>query len=168
MNVLSVIIVLLGIYLGLKLIEIIRIVGKRQELERNMSFYESMGLVGLPIIPFYSNGQPLNFLLDTGSDISILHKDYISSPYLLEKLDYSQSVVGLGGSVEAARAYKLAFQYKTMEYTAEVLSSDLSHVIDYVRDTTKVEIHGLLGAKFFKDNNYVLDFEELKVYTKKN
>ena len=44
-----------------------------------MSFREALDLVGLPIVTFYQGDKKLNFLLDTGANLSVINKAALES-----------------------------------------------------------------------------------------
>ena len=50
----------------------------RQSKRVNMSFKEAMDLVELPVVTFLNGKEKLNFLLDTGSNISQINSSNIN------------------------------------------------------------------------------------------
>ena len=49
----------------------------KQRKRVNMSFKEAMDLVELPVVTFYNGDKKLNFLLDTGSNISQINSSIL-------------------------------------------------------------------------------------------
>lgn len=131
-----------------------------------MSFKESMDLTNLPIVTFLSNGIKLHFLLDTGSDFSHISKS------MLPKLKYERfkqgdmEFIGVEGNKRISEAVSLGISYKNRGYQNLFYASDLEEAFDIVKDTTGVQIHGILGSIFFQEFKYVIDFEELIAYSK--
>ena len=65
-----------------------------------VSFFETLNLVGLPIITVNNNGHKLNFLLDTGSNTSYINEGCIDM-LDYKKTDEKGKIVGMNGTVSA-------------------------------------------------------------------
>ena len=67
-----------------------------KELNSQMSFRESMDLTDLPVVTFYQGNKKVNFLLDTGSNDSIINeeavKNYIRNQLQEDKLSDQMSM----------------------------------------------------------------------------
>ena len=79
----------------------------KQSKRVNMSFKEAMDLVELPVVTFYNGDKKLNFLLDTGSNISQINSS------ILPLLDYKKidgkwvEQSTLSGLFETTKNYKI-------------------------------------------------------------
>lgn len=130
-----------------------------------ISFKEAMELTELPVITFYNNDQKVNFLLDTGSNDSHITKSALS------KLEYklsgtSKSVTTMGMSEIDNPCCIMAVSNKNHEFESDFIISDLDDAFNIIKKESGVQIHGILGSKFFQKYKYVLDFEELIAYLK--
>lgn len=130
-----------------------------------MSFKESMDLTELPIITLYQDERKFNFLLDTGSNNSIISKPasrilkgtYTKCSYKLNGL----------GSTDITKVCNTTLEYKDLVFEVDFLVSDgVSATFNVIKKESGVNIHGILGTKFFKKYKYVLDFDKLAVYKK--
>jgi hypothetical protein len=133
--------------------------------KKTISFKESMDLTELPIITFSNNNIKLNFLLDTGSNISHINSS------VLNKLQYSIlnkeiSTVGFTGEVVDSAFCKMELEYKGKTYKDEFSITNLDEAFGVIKQESGVQIHGILGSKFFERYKYILDFSKLEAYTK--
>lgn len=121
----------------------------------------------LPIIALSNNNTVLNFILDSGSNISHICAEYY------EGLDSEpigtyedEEVTGFGGKSKGVTRCKATFKDTIgHEYNVNLsISSELSVVAKNIEEVTGIKVHGLLGTDFLRDYNYVLDFRALEVY----
>ena len=61
----------------------------------------------------------------------------------------------------------LDIKYKDLSFTEEFVVSDLDTVFSEVKKNTGVQIHGILGSKFFEKYKYIIDFKELTAHISK-
>lgn len=131
-----------------------------------ISIRESLNLTGNPIIMLENNGKILNFVVDTGAN-----KSMIDSTVLQEcnykKLNKKTNNIGIEGKAEALNNIQMNLKGRKSEYVEEFNVTDLSTVVEHIKNNTGVTIHGLIGTPFLTKYNYVLDFEELVIYSKK-
>lgn len=137
----------------------------KQKKRENMSFREAMDLVELPIITFYNKDTKLNFLLDTGSDLSYINKSVLSSLEYKE-IDESKNIISVGGNSQSLGCCDMTVTYKTQKFIDRFYISDLDEAFRAIKAETGVQIHGILGSKFFVKYKYILDFESLIAYSK--
>lgn len=158
-----VLLAIIGIFLGIKIRDIVLIINRRHKVEEVMSFYDSAKLTSLPVIPFTVNGETFSLLLDTGSDVNLIHLPYVG----LGKSTGNERSVHAGGGDIGGEIYKVSFDYKDrVSYEVSMVSADLSHTFDYIKKENGVTIHGILGSQFFIDQKWIVDFDELAAYSK--
>jgi hypothetical protein len=139
----------------------------KQSKRVNMSFKEAMDLVELPVVTFLNGDKKLNFLLDTGSNISQINSS------ILPLLDYkkveekSMGIIGIGGNKVNTEFCEMTITYKSQEFTGEFCIHDLDDAFAIVKEESGVQIHGILGSLFFQKYKYVFDFQSLTAYSKK-
>lgn len=121
----------------------------------------------LPIIALSNNGNVLNFLLDSGSNISHICAEYYEAldAELLGTYEEGE-VAGLGATNTGVTMCSTTLKdILGNEYKVNLsVSNQLSAVAKSIEASTGVQIHGLLGTDFLKANNYVIDFKALAVY----
>lgn len=138
----------------------------KQKKRENMSFREAMDLVELPIVTFYNKGTKLNFLLDTGSDLSYINKSVLSS-LEYEEGNESRNIISVGGNSQSLGCCDMTVTYRNQKFIDRFYISDLDEAFGAIKAETGVQIHGILGSKFFAKYKYILDFESLIAYSKK-
>ena len=137
----------------------------RKRNNSKISFKEAMDLVELPVVTFYNGGTKLNFLLDTGSNVSYINSSII--PLLVhEKTDKEMNTIGIEGNKVSNQFCKMSVTYKNQVFEEEFSIADLDEAFGVVKQESGVQIHGILGSKFFERYKYVLDFKELIAYIK--
>lgn len=131
-----------------------------------ISFRQGFDLTELPVISLYQNGTPFNFLLDTGSNDSIIDSN------ILSKLEYTMSdkknsLLGMEGNTEIVEICNISLSYNGVNYPYDYNIRDMSAAFGNIKAETGVTLHGIIGSKFFNEYKYVLDFELLVAYSKK-
>lgn len=137
----------------------------KQKKRENISFREAMDLVELPIITFYNKNTKLNFLLDTGSDLSYINKSILPSLEYIE-INESRNIISVGGNSQSLGCCNMTVTYKSQKFIDRFYISDLDEAFGAIKAETGVQIHGILGSKFFAKYKYILDFESLIAYSK--
>lgn len=130
-----------------------------------ISFREAMNLVELPVITFYNGDRKINFLLDTGSNISYLNKSIVSS-LVVESTGEESNIIGIEGNKVNCKICKMIIRRKNQEFEEEFSIADLDKAFRIVREESGVQIHGILGSRFFEKYKYVLDFKDYIAYVR--
>lgn len=130
-----------------------------------ISFREAMNLVELPVITFYNGDRKINFLLDTGSNISYLNKSIVSS-LVVESTGEESNIIGIEGNKVNCKICKMIIRRKNQEFEEEFSIADLDKAFRIVKEESGVQIHGILGSRFFEKYKYVLDFKDYIAYVR--
>lgn len=139
---------------------------KRKDI---MSLKESLDLTGIPIVTFTQENVKYNFLLDTGSDISYINSKIVdNSAIKYEATDYKLAgFISAGGlSSSDIKIIDIPFEYKRTSFKESFAVLDLTESFAQIKEENGVTLHGILGNTFFTKYGYILDFKELKFYTK--
>ena len=138
----------------------------KQKKYKSMSFKEAMDLAELPVVTFYNKDKKLNFLLDTGSDSSYINKSALLSLEYKE-INGNMNIISGGGSTQSLGCCEMTVTYKNQKFVDKFYVSDLDKAFGVIKSETGVQIHGILGSKFFAKYKYILDFENLIAYSKR-
>jgi len=131
-----------------------------------ISFKETLDLTNLPIITFYNNNTKLHFLLDTGSNRSILNQSELQF-CTYRTTNTANELSGLDGVKRVVENVEIGLQYGDKVFTEEFQTPDMSEVFGSIKAETGVTIHGILGNTFFNRYKYIIDFDKCVFYSKK-
>ena len=139
----------------------------KQSKRVNMSFKEAMDLVEFFVFFFFFGDKKLNFLLDTGSNISQINSSIL--PLLDHKKieEKNMDVTGIEGNKVNTEFCEMTITYKGQEFIGDFCIHDLDDAFAIVKEEAGVQIHGILGSLFFQKYKYVFDFASLIAYSKK-
>ena len=136
------------------------------KIDSYMSFRESMDLTELPVVTFYQGDTKINFLLDTGSNNSLINA-YCGLNINFEGIENETEIYGINGETIKAKGAEIEFSYKKFVFKYQFQICDLTKTFESIKKETGVTIHGILGNQFFKEYSYILDFDKLVAYSKK-
>ena len=159
--------VIISLILVLILILIVCYVIKINRRKDIMSLKESLDLTGVPIVTFTQDNIKYNFLLDTGSDVSYINSTIVNN---IKNEPTNRSLGGLisaeGLNTKSITVVKIPFVYKKTAFAEDFAVVDLTDAFAQIKEENGVTLHGILGNTFFTKYGYILDFKELKFYTK--
>lgn len=150
MTILSIIIVVCVLLIGYLFISKFSIRKANKE-----SFKHYMSGPGMPIIKLSQNNKEFNFIIDTGSNYSVLNAKWLKD-FTYRKLIGSGNVEGIGGPQEASYVEVIFEQSgKTYNDVFQVLDVPL---LDAIGEEANIEIAGLLGNSFLSKYDVKLDY----------
>ena len=137
----------------------------RKNQDTSISFKQGFDLTDLPVITLYQGEKKFNFILDTGSTHSVINRD------VLKQLEYNErpghgELVGMEGNPVKTSVCDITFSYKDIQFSYTYMVNDLSAVFETIKRNSGVNLHGVIGSRFFNEYKYVLDFDELIAYSK--
>lgn len=156
---------ILIIFMSILLAYIVNNIDILNKKNDKISFRESMDLTELPIITLYNGNTKINFLLDTGSNNSHINKSFLCN-LEYEETEEVRDVVGMEGNTISNNTCNIVVHYKDKEYKENFVISDLDNAFNVVKEENGVQLHGILGSRFFEKYSYVLDFADLVAYSK--
>ena len=137
---------------------------------KKISFKETMDLLNIPIITFTCNKKKLHFLFDSGSSYSHISPEAIS--YVgkkSENVGKNIQTIGAGGTLNNNKHCLLKLNYNGEVYDSDfIVTEQLAQQLESIKKDFNIEIHGLLGGDFLSKYDYVMDFKEFVVYSRRN
>lgn len=140
-----------------------KLLGKPKDV---IDFGVAMRLCELPVATFTQGNKSFNFLLDTGSNDNIIDSNILKS--IEHRVINKKSLLhGMEGVKKEVSECTITLSFKGTDYTFDYLIQDMRQSFSSVKQETGVNLHGIIGSKFFNKFKYVLDFDELIAYSKK-
>ena len=131
-----------------------------------MRFPLNFGLekIGLPLILTSGRKKNVCFLIDTGST----HNTLFSFVYEHFKDDFriieeNQETMGIESSFQESITVEGTFNFEGTEYTSTFAVVKANDMITQLQEDTGVQLHGILGIPFLKENKWKIDFEKMIV-----
>ena len=137
--------------------------------DKNDPVYEYLEIVDLtfkPVIEVTLNGKKAYFLIDTGSDITILNaRDTKKYGFGIVKRAFeNHSLVGLGGSVASIYStYDVELKVGSSRVMNRYLAHDLSRVVKRMEEKISIRISGIIGSDLMKRYGFVIDYANKQV-----
>lgn len=133
-----------------------------------VSFSQGFTSPNIPIASFHQGNKDIVFLLDTGSDNNVINKSALS--YVEHEMHVSDegkktTLSGVNGTTEV-ESCSIKFSCDEETYKADFLVADLDEAFGTIIKGHCIHIHGILGSKFLRSHNVVLDFKNLAAYSK--
>ncbi len=131
--------------------------------------YEYLKIVDLtykPIIEVTLNGKSAYFLVDTGSDITILHaRD--SKKYGFDTVknnSHNHSVVGLSGRITTLYSTRnVKLKVGSSRVMNRYLALDISSLVQMIHKRSSIRISGIIGSDLMKRYGFVIDYANKQI-----
>lgn len=121
-----------------------------------------------PVISFTNNNITLNFIIDTGAEISCIDSR------ILTNLKYNNvkemaKCAGLDGAVlDLDRNEMTLKDANGREYFLDFYARDFSDAFDQLNASIGITLCGLIGNDFLQKYKSIIDFEQMIIYLKVN
>lgn len=132
----------------------------------SVSFKKGFVAPNIPIATVKHEDLELNFILDTGSDRNSIDSNIVDKLLTGEAKDKTAiKLTGVGGHQEV-KSCSLEFQCGDKSYKADFLITDFKEPFSAIYEEHGIQLHGIIGSQFLKENNVVLDFQNLAAYSR--
>ncbi|MEQ9438278.1 MAG: retropepsin-like aspartic protease [Cyclobacteriaceae bacterium] len=137
------------------------------------SAYEILDVVVMrdqPIVRGEMNGKTAYFLLDTGSDVSLINTgdaEKYGFSYITNNGLKGYQLAGLGASTnELFNIYNIDLRLGSQKIKAIFIAYDLSNIIRSLNTNTPIRINGIIGSKALRKHGFVIDYDLKEVKMK--
>ena len=131
-----------------------------------IDFSAGFNLTDLPVVTFTQGDEKLNFLLDTGSNKSLINSSVVKKlQHVMLKSD--STMFGVDGNYTKVETAVISIFYNGEEYANDFMISNLDKPFTNIKKESGVTIHGILGNNFFVRNKSILNFDEMRAYFQK-
>lgn len=135
--------------------------------DKKISFKTAMELAELPVVTFRHGDKKIHFLLDTGSNNSIIDSSCIKG------INYTKTNVNMqlcgneGHNQTITEIIHFTIKHNDYIYDDDFQVVNMSAPFNAIKKETGVTVHGILGNAFFSKYKYILDFKDMIAYSKK-
>lgn len=136
----------------------------REKPDYVFSFEDTMGIHKIPIVSFEHKGNIVNFVIDSGASHSIINTNS------LQIFDYkpienaSAKVYGIDGNRIQTSMAHVELTKKDHKFT-DVFQIMPVPALDRIKVKEGLEVHGILGSKFLKKYQFLINYKHLKATT---
>lgn len=120
-----------------------------------------------PIVKASINGKTAYLLLDTGSDINILHsreaKKYNFAIHKINVGTRGRLATVNGIEREFGHAYDLHVMLSGRDISSEFIAMEIGNIVKSVRNNTGITIAGIIGSRTMKHHYFIIDYEKEEI-----
>ena len=118
---------------------------------------------GLPLILVEVKDKYLSFILDTGSTCSLIDSTVVEYFKNIVEPVGDYYINGIEGTEHKVDMITLPFTFEGQTYKPKFCVKPLLNAFKGIEDESGIQIHGLLGTDFLLENQWIIDFKELKI-----
>lgn len=128
-----------------------------------VSFDKHFKKVKVPLIKMKIGGNLKYFIVDSGAEANILATDFFESldPKYITQSDIEAQLISAEGSSTKALVVHIDLSFKKEKYPSiPFLVTKLVDATEWIQESTKICIAGILGSEFFAQYKWLIDFDE--------
>lgn len=118
---------------------------------------------GLPTIPVEVKNEHLCFILDTGSTCSLIDSTVVEYFKDIVEPVGNYYISGIEGTKHKVDMITLPFTFEGHTYKPKFCVKPLLDAFKGIEDDSGIQVQGLLGTDFLLENQWIIDFKELKL-----
>lgn len=122
-----------------------------------------LGKSQLPIILVDVKGEYLCFILDTGSTCSLIDSTVVEYFKDIVEPVGDYFISGIEGTKHKVDMIILPFNFEGLVYKAKFCVRPLLDAFSGIEKESDIQIHGLIGTDFLLENQWIINFKEIKV-----
>lgn len=119
--------------------------------------------VGLPLI-VTSSKPTLCFLIDTGATHNVIFSFVLESvKESVSFVDSSNTIMGIEGNSTDVQQIEMSLDFQDNQSKSIFSVIDANNAISKIQTECGIQIHGILGIPFLIQNEWILNFKQLKI-----
>jgi len=119
----------------------------------------------VPIIEVQLNGKTAYFILDSGSDISLVNNKELTKYAFSLKKRATKDLKGISGERKAIyEILDLHFQAAGQLLETTFYAADLSPLVGSLLKSTQIRVSGIIGMDLMKAYGFEIDYRNKKLY----
>lgn len=131
-----------------------------------LHFGDVINRSGLPVVTFSNGGKKFMFLLDTGSNYSIINSGALDQVEHCIVEGATGEVYGMDGNIVKISYARIFLEGENTTFEDNFQVVDMSNAFANLKENQGVEVVGIIGSNFMSRYNFILDFKDLIAYTK--
>ena len=132
-------------------------------MENRYSISYGLEHTRLPLIPVEVKDKYLSFILDTGSTCSLIDSNVVEYFKDIVEPVGDYYINGIEGTKHKVEMITLPFTFEGQTYKPNFCVKPLLNAFKGIEDESGIQVHGLLGTDFLLENQWIIDFKELKI-----
>lgn len=132
-------------------------------MENRYSISYGLEHTRLPLIPVKVKDKYLSFILDTGSTCSLIDSNVVEYFKDIVEPVGDYYINGIEGTKHKVEMITLPFTFEGQTYKPKFCVKPLLNAFKGIEDESGIQVHGLLGTDFLLENQWIIDFKELKI-----
>lgn len=132
-------------------------------MENRYSISYGLEHTRLPLIPVEVKDKYLSFILDTGSTCSLIDSNVVEYFKDIVEPVGDYYINGIEGTKHKVEMITLPFTFEGQTYKPKFCVKPLLNAFKGIEDESGIQVHGLLGTDFLLENQWIIDFKELKI-----
>lgn len=138
----------------------------------NYSFEFGLQSARIPLIGIFCKeiSNPLIFIIDTGSNTSLLFRNaYTQLNESIKILEKRSGLMGVEGVQNETTMSEVTFHIGETNFTHQFELFDSTDVVESFTASSRIEVHGILGTDFLIKHDVTLDYStfEMKIHNLK-
>lgn len=119
----------------------------------------------VPIVKATLNGKTAYFIVDSGSDVSLLHKSDASDYAFTPKKRATKSIIGVsGGNQSLYEAPDIDLKMAGHRLQTQFYATDLSTVVKALFISTGIAVSGIIGIDLMRKYGFEIDYVNEKLF----
>lgn len=115
------------------------------------------------MIPVKVKDKYLSFILDTGSTCSLIDSNVVEYFKDIVEPVGDYYISGIEGTKHKVDIITLPFTFEGQTYKPKFCVKPLLDAFKGIEDDSGIQVQGLLGTDFLLENQWIIDFKELKL-----